>query len=58
MKTNEHRKVKMIRGMQKIYSEELDSLYSQSSFIKITKYKIIKLIGNVACMSKLIIHTF
>jgi len=37
MKTKEHRKVKMIRGMEKICSERLDSFYSQPSFIKITK---------------------
>jgi len=37
MATNEHRKVKIIRGMEKIYSEELDNLFSQPSFIMITK---------------------
>jgi hypothetical protein len=58
MTTNERRKVKMIRGMEKVYSEEIDGLYSQPSFIKIKKYKISKCIGHVACMAKLIIHTF
>jgi len=37
METIEHIKVKMTRRMEKIYSEELDGLYSQPSFVKITK---------------------
>jgi hypothetical protein len=37
MTTNKQKKVKMIRGIEEIYSEELDILYSQPSFIKITK---------------------